>query len=56
MRKKNIIRKPTTEVHTYRCTEEVLESLQTLAKECGLSMSHYVVETGLKHYPRKRLT
>ena len=44
MRKKNIIRKPPTEVHTYRCTEEELKRLQTHAKECGLSLSRYVVE------------
>ena len=56
MRKKNIIRKPPTEVHTYRCTEEELKRLQTHAKECGLSLSRYVVETGLKHRPRMRLT
>lgn len=56
MRKKNIIRKPPTEVHTYRCTKEELKQLQTLAKECGISLSRYVVETGLKHHPRMRLT
>ena len=56
MRKKNIIRKPPTKVHTYRCTEEELKRLQTHAKECGLSLSRYVVETGLKHRPRMRLT
>ena len=56
MRKKNIIRKTPTEVHTYRCTEEELKRLQTHAKECGLSLSRYVVETGLKHRPRMRLT
>ena len=56
MRKKNIIRKPPTEVHTYRCTKEEFKQLQTLAKECGISLSRYVVETGLKHRPRMRLT
>lgn len=56
MRKKKIIRKPPTEVHTYRCTKEELKQLQTLAKECGISLSRYVVETGLKHHPRMRLT
>ena len=56
MRKKKIIRKPPTEVHTYRCTKEELKQLQTLAKECGISLSRYVVETGLKHRPRMRLT
>ena len=39
-----------------RCTEEELKRLQTHAKECGLSLSRYVVETGLKHRPRMRLT
>ena len=39
-----------------RCTKEGLKQLQTLAKECGISLSRYVVETGLKHRPRMRLT
>ena len=56
MRKKNIIRKPPTEVHTYRCTKEELKQLRTLAKKCGISLSRYVVETGLKHRPCMRLT
>ena len=56
MRKKKIIRKPPTEVHTYRCAKEEFKQLQTLAKECGISLSRYVVETGLKHRPRMRLT
>ena len=33
-----------------------MKQLQTLAKECGISLSRYVVETGLKHRPRMRLT
>ena len=56
MRKKNIIGKPPTEVHAFRCTEEEFKKLQALAKECGLSLSRYVVETGLKHHPRMRFT
>lgn len=56
MRKKNIVRKPQTEVHTFRCTQKEHEQLQTLAKECGMSLSRYVVETALKHHPRKRFT
>ena len=56
MKKKNITKKPETHVHTFRCTDEDFEKLQELAKECGLSLSRYVVETGLKHHPRKRLT
>lgn len=39
-----------------RCTKEELKQLQALAKECGISLSRYVVETGLKHRPRMRLT
>ena len=56
MRKKNTTRKPQTEVHAFRCTQEEYHRLQSLARECGLSMSRYVVETGLKHHPRQRLT
>ena len=56
MKKKNITKKPETHVHTFRCTDEDFEKLQKLAEECGLSLSRYVVETGLKHHPRKRLT
>lgn len=52
MQKKNIVRKPQTEVHTFRCTQKEHE----LARECGMSLSRYVVETALKHHPRKRLT
>ncbi len=56
MRKKNITKKPQTDVYTYRCTSDEHQRLQTLARECGLSLSRYVVETGLKHHPRQRLT
>ncbi len=56
MRKKNITKKPQTDVYTYRCTSDEHQRLQTLARECGLSLSRYVVETGLKHRPRQRLT
>ena len=56
MRKKNIIKRPQTEVHAFRCTEEEYQMLQALARECGLSVSRYVVETALKHHPRQRLT
>ena len=27
-----------------------------LAKTCGVSLSRYIVEAGLKHHPRQRLT
>ena len=56
MRKKNITKKPETEVHAFRCTQDEHLRLQSLARECGLSLSRYVVETGLKHRPRQRLT
>ena len=56
MKKKKIHKKPQTKVHTFRCTDEEFEQLKALAKECGLSLSRYMVETGLKHRPRKRLT
>ena len=56
MKKKNNTKKPETHVHTFRCTDEDFCKLQELAEECGLSLSRYVVETGLKHHPRKRLT
>lgn len=56
MRKKNITKKPQTDVYTYRCTSDEHQRLQTLARECGLSLSRYVVETGLNHRPRQRLT
>lgn len=56
MRKKNIIRRPPTKVHAFRCTEGEFRDLQALARKCGLSLSRYVVETGLAHHPRQRLT
>ena len=56
MRKKNITKKPETEVHAFRCTQYEHVILRSLARECGLSLSRYVVETGLKHRPRQRLT
>ena len=56
MRKNDIKKKTKTEVHAFRCTEAETGLLQALAKECGLSLSRYIVESGLKHHPRKRLT
>ena len=56
MKKKEIIRKPPTSVHTYRCTSRELCKLKSLAAECGMSLSRYVVETALRHHPRQRLT
>ena len=56
MKKKHIIKKPSTRVHAYRCTDEVWSQLKALAKECGISLNRYLTETGLKHHPRQRLT
>ena len=56
MKKKHIIKKPSTRVHAYRCTDEVWLQLKEHSKECGISMNRYLTETGLKHHPRKRLT
>ena len=56
MKKKKITKKPTTRVHSFRCTDEVWSQLKTLAKECGISLNRYLTETGLKHHPRQRLT
>jgi hypothetical protein len=54
--KKHIIKKPSTRVHAYRCTDEVWLQLKEHSKECGISLNRYLTETGLKHHPRKRLT
>ena len=56
MKKKHIIKKPSTRVHAYRCTDEVWLQLKEHSKECGISLNRYLTETGLKHHPRKRLT
>ena len=56
MKKKLIIKKPSTRVHAYRCTDEVWLQLKENSKECGISLNRYLTETGLKHHPRKRLT
>ena len=56
MKKKHIIKRPPTRVHSFRCTEEVWTQLKAQAKECGLSVNRYLTETGLKHHPRQRLT
>ena len=56
MKKKHIIKKTTTRVHAFRCTDEVWSQLKELAKECGISLNRYLTETGLKHHPRQRLT
>ena len=55
-KKKKIIKKTPTKVHAFRCTDEQWEALKKLAKECGISLNRYLVETGLKHHPRQRLT
>ena len=56
MKKKKITKKPPTRVHAFRCTDEVWMQLKALAKECGVSLNRYLIETGLKHHPRQRLT
>ena len=56
MKKKRIIRKPQTRVHSFRCTDETWAQLKALAKACGMSLNRYLTETGLKHHPRQRLT
>lgn len=56
MKKKNIIRKPPTRVHSIRCTDEEWAGLKALAKKCGGTIGRYLIETGLKHHPRQRLT
>ena len=56
MKKKNITKKPPTRVHAFRCMDEVWSQLKELAKECGISLNRYLIETGLKHHPRQRLT
>ena len=56
MKKKHITKKPSTRVHAFRCTDEVWSELKELARECGISLNRYLIETGLKHHPRQRLT
>lgn len=56
MKKKHIVKKPSTRVHAYRCTDEVWLQLKENSKECGISLNRYLTETGLRHHPRKRLT
>ena len=55
-KKKKIIKKTPTRVHSFRCTDKDWKELKKLAKECGISIGKYLVETGLKHHPRQRLT
>ena len=55
-KKKKIIKKPPTRVHSFRCTDEDWKELKKLAKICGISIGKYLVETGKKHHPRQRLT
>ncbi|WP_302613922.1 hypothetical protein [uncultured Bacteroides sp.] len=43
-------------MHSFRCTDKDWKELKKLAKECGISIGKYLVETGLKHHPRQRLT
>ena len=55
-KKKKIIKKTPTRVHSFRCTDKDWKELKKLAKECGMSIGKYLVETGKKHHPRQRLT
>ena len=55
-KKKKIIKKPPTRVHSFRCTDEDWKELKKLAKICGISIGKYLVETGKKYHPRQRLT
>ena len=55
-KKKKITKKEPTKVHAFRCTNKQWEALKKLAKESGISLNRYLVETGLKHHPRQRLT
>ena len=56
MKKKKITKKTPTRVHAFRCTDEVWLQLKAFAKKCGISLNRYLMETGLKHHPRQRLT
>ena len=55
-KKKKIIKKTPTRVHSCHCTDKDWKELKRLAKVCGISIGKYLVETGLKHHPRQRLT
>ena len=55
-KKKKIIKKTPTRVHSFHCTDKDWKELKRLAKVCGISIGKYLVETGLKHNPRQRLT
>ena len=55
-KKKKIIKKTPTRVHSFRCTDKDWKELKRLAKVCGISIGKYLVETGLEHHPRQRLT
>jgi hypothetical protein len=45
-KKKKIIKKTPTRVHSFRCTDKDWKELKKLAKECGISIGKYLVETG----------
>ena len=55
-KRKKIIKKTPTRVHSFRCTDEDWEKLNELAEGCGSGIGKYLVETGLGHHPRQRLT
>ena len=55
-KKKKIIKKTPTRVHSFRCTDKDWQELKKLATESGMSIGKYLVETRKKHHPRQRLT
>ncbi len=56
MKKKHIVKRPPSLVHSFRCTDAEWKRLNELAEKCGISIGRYLVECGLKHHPRQRLT
>ncbi len=56
MKKKTIVKKPETSPHSVRCTDQEWRDITQLASQCGLPPSRYLIEAGLKHHPRQRLT
>lgn len=50
-KKKKIIKKTPTRVHSFRCTDKDWKELKKLAKECGMSIGKYLVETGKEASP-----
>ena len=55
-KKKKIIKTTPTRGRPCRGPEKDGKELKGLARECGMSIGKYLVETGKKHHPRQRLT